>query len=141
MCRLVEDFVKIVFEKDHFPKKYLKKWTVTENEKKDFEYLLDFYIRQYHYTLDYLTESYLFLNSMMIEEQRFFLKHGRYRNCTFKEVNKNVYQNQAYMELNKKILPKTHVMIIIALQRGSWILSVRKPCPSPMPTYGNSFST
>lgn len=98
MCRLVDQFVNMVSEKNHFQKKYLKKWDITEVEKKDFECLLNFYINQYHYTLEFLAESYLFLNTMMLEEQRYFLKHGDYRNHSFKEVNERVYQNQGYME-------------------------------------------
>ena len=93
MCRIVDEFLEIISEKNSFQKKYLKKWCVTESEKNDFAHLLDFYINQYHFTLDFLAESYLFLNITMIEEQRYFLKHGKYRNSSFEEVNKSVYQN------------------------------------------------
>lgn len=98
MCRIVDEFLEIISEKNSFQKKYLKKWCVTESEKNDFAHLLDFYINQYHFTLDFLAESYLFLNITMIEEQRYFLKHGKYRNSSFEEVNKSVYQNPEYME-------------------------------------------
>lgn len=98
MCRIVDEFVKIISKKNSFQKKYLKKWCITENEKNDFEHLLNFYINQYHFTLDFLAESYLFLNTTMIEEQRYFFKNGKYRNSSFKEVNESVYQNSEYME-------------------------------------------
>lgn len=98
MSRNVEKFIEIVSQKNRLQKKYLKRWEGTEKEKKDLENLLNFYISQYHYSLDYLAESYLFLNSTMMEEERYFYKHGKYRNSSFQEVNRLVYQNSEYME-------------------------------------------
>ncbi|XBX04420.1 hypothetical protein QMP26_28650 [Enterocloster clostridioformis] len=43
-------------------------------------------------------------------------------------------------DLGSKTLPKTHAMTITALRDGSWNSLARKPCPSLMLTYADSFS-
>lgn len=93
----VERFIKLVSYKNKLQLKYLKNWEATDKEQEELEEVLDFFISNCGYTLEYLVDSYLFVNSMIMEEQRFFLKNGHYRNKSFDEVNQYIYQNKEYM--------------------------------------------
>ncbi|MEY8377267.1 class I SAM-dependent methyltransferase [Lachnospiraceae bacterium 56-18] len=93
----VEQFRKLVSCKNKLQSKYLKKWEISDKEKEDLEAVLGFFIKNCGYSLEFLVDSYLFVNSMIMEEQRFFLKNGHYRNKSFTEVNQQVYQNKEYM--------------------------------------------
>ena len=94
---IIEDFIRIVSEKSEFQKKYLNEWYQNNTVKKELEILLEFYQRQYGYSLDFLAESYDFINHMVMEEAYYFAEKGTYRNSSFKQVNEFVYQNEVYM--------------------------------------------
>ena len=98
MMDLVEEFKNRISEKDAFQKKYLEKWEVTNYETNDLDTLLHFFREELHYNMDDIVDAYLFINNMVKEETYYFIKNGRYRNSTFEEVNKIVYDNPEYME-------------------------------------------
>ncbi len=93
----MEQFIKLVSKENKLQSKYLKKREKTDKEQKELEEILKFFLINCEYSLGFLVESYLFVNSMIMEEQRFFLKNGHYRNKSFDEVNRQVYQNEEYM--------------------------------------------
>jgi 2-polyprenyl-3-methyl-5-hydroxy-6-metoxy-1,4-benzoquinol methylase len=49
------------------------------------------------YDLEYISDCYIFINNMVMEETYYFVKNGTYRYSTFKEVDETVYDNPAYM--------------------------------------------
>lgn len=97
MDDLVQNFIKIVSEKNTFQKTYLEKWEKNTDQKDKLELLLEYYQVQCGFNLEFLADSYHFINEMVIEETYYFIKYGTYRNSTFAEVNDQVYQNKEYM--------------------------------------------
>lgn len=71
---------------------------VISSEKNELNIVLSFFIQELHYEIDYIVDAYLFINNMVMDETYYFIRHGRYRNSSFEEVNKNVYNNSEYME-------------------------------------------
>lgn len=94
---IVNEFVEMVSSKDEFQRKYLMNLEITEEEQEEFANVLSFLQQILGEPLEYLVECYLFLNQMVMEEQYYFVKHGKYRNATLADVNKSVYQNEEYM--------------------------------------------
>ncbi|MCI9462644.1 MAG: methyltransferase domain-containing protein [Lachnospiraceae bacterium] len=98
MADIVQMFIDQVSEKDELQNKYLRNWSVTDSEKEELNIILTFFMEELHYDLDFIVETYLFINNMVMEETYYFIRHGRYRYSTFAEVNKLVYDNHEYME-------------------------------------------
>lgn len=90
-------FIELVSRKNKLQKKYLKKWEANEEEKENLVRVLNFFVEECHYTMEFLADAYCFVNSMVMQEHRYFLKHEKYRNNSFDEVNEQVYQNEDYM--------------------------------------------
>ncbi len=70
---------------------------MTSMEQNELTNILVFLQKTLGQSLEYLADAYLFINQMVLEEQYYFVRHGKYRNTTFEEVNRQVYQNQEYM--------------------------------------------
>lgn len=94
---LVSEFIERVASKNEFQKKYLSDLDITSLERSELEKVLEFLGKTLEQPLEYLADAYLFINQMVLEEQYYFIRNGRYRNTTFEEVNCQVYQNQEYM--------------------------------------------
>lgn len=94
---LVNEFRERVVSKNEFQKKYLSVLDITSLEWGELEKVLEFLGKTLGQPVEYLADAYLFVNQMVLEEQYFFIRNGRYRNTTFEEVNCQVYQNQDYM--------------------------------------------
>lgn len=95
---LVKEFISQVSEKNELQKKYLESWKAEGEEKRELNTILHFFIRELGYDMSFITEAYLFINHMVMEETYFFIKNNRYRNSSFEEVNEIVYDNPKYME-------------------------------------------
>lgn len=93
----IDTFVEMVSAKSDLQKKYLSSWQAGDAEKRELASILDFYCEYCHYDIEFIADAYLFINDMVMEEQYYFVSNGKYRNSTFEEVNKQVYQNQEYM--------------------------------------------
>lgn len=98
MADIVEKFITHVSNQSELQRKYLQKWNITEKEKVELRIILSFFLEKYNYTLDYLADAYIFINNMVMEETYYFIKYGKYRNESFEEVNKEIYQNTKYMD-------------------------------------------
>lgn len=98
MIDLVQMFIDKVSEKDELQNKYLKNWNVTDLERNELNTVLHFFIEEFHYDMNFIVDTYLFINNMVMEETYYFIRHGKYRFSTFAEVNKLVYNNPVYME-------------------------------------------
>lgn len=95
---LLNKFIQRVVEKNEFQKKYLENWEASRQEKEELQTILGFFMEELHYDLDFIGEAYLFINNMVMEETYYFVQNGRYRNSSFEEVNRMVYNNPDYME-------------------------------------------
>ncbi len=95
---MVDEFIKMVSERNHFQNKLLKEWNINENEYLEFENILKFYVAEQGYPLEFLADSYSFINTMVMEETYFFERNKKYRFSSFEEVNQRVYQNDTYMK-------------------------------------------
>ena len=94
----IQEFITQVSKKNEFQKKYLENWKATDEEKQELDTILHFFKEEFQYDMDFITDAYLFINNMVMEETYYFARHGNYRNSTFEEVNKIVYDNPEYME-------------------------------------------
>lgn len=95
---MVSEFIEIVCNRDELQSKQLQKLELGKKEAEELENVLHFLTDEYQCGLDFLADSYLFVVNMIKEEQYYFVANGRYRNSTFEDVNRAVYQNQEYME-------------------------------------------
>lgn len=95
---LVEKFIDMVRQRDELQNKYFEKWQVSAQEKEKFNFILLFFVEECGYSMTDVVDSYVFINEMVREETYYFIKNAKYRNSTFTEVNKIVYDNPAYME-------------------------------------------
>lgn len=95
---MVQEFVSGISKRDVFQAKYLKRWDIREEERKELNCFLNFYVDVLHYKMDFIVESYLFVNQMVVEETYYFMTNGKYRYNSFEEVEKVVYGNPEYME-------------------------------------------
>lgn len=93
----VETFIQLVSAKSALQQKYLSGWQACNSEKIDLASILNFYCDCCNFEIEFIADSYLFINEMVIEEQYYFVRNGKYRNSTFEEVNEQVYQNPEYM--------------------------------------------
>lgn len=93
----VDTFVQLVSAKSVLQGKYLSSWHVRDAERSDLASILNFYCERCNYGMEFIVDSYLFINEMVMEEQFYFIRNGKYRNSTYVEVNEQVYQNQEYM--------------------------------------------
>lgn len=98
MTDLTRIFIERVSEKNEFQKKYLENWDATELEKQELNVILHFFMEELNYDINFIIDAYLFINSMVMEETYYFIHNGKYRNSSFQEVNKIVYDNPEYME-------------------------------------------
>lgn len=98
MTDLVKIFIAKISENNMFQKKYLENWKAEDSEKEELNIILHYFMDELHYDMDFIIDTYLFITNMVAEETYFFLKHGKYRNSTFEEVDKIVYSNPQYME-------------------------------------------
>ena len=94
---LINEFMQIIASKSELQKKYLSDWNISDKEIDEFESVIGFLMEKYNYSLEFIAEAYLFINTMVMEEQYFFVKNGRYRYNNFEDVNKCVYQSEKYM--------------------------------------------
>ncbi len=92
------DFIKKVSARSELQNKYFDNWKATDSERRELDTILHFFVEILGYDMDYIVESYLFINNMVMEETYYFIQNGKYRNSTFEEVNKIVYDNPDYME-------------------------------------------
>lgn len=97
MKELVEEFITKVSNRSLFQAKYLKHWEISQVERNDLNCFLNFFIEILHYDMEFIVESYLFVNRMISEETLYFVKNGKYRYSSFKEVEHLVYGNPEYM--------------------------------------------
>lgn len=97
MKNLLKEFFEKVSENNIFHRNYLKNWEATDSEKRELNIILNFFVEVFHYSMDFIIEAYLFTNNMIMEETYYFIRNGRYRNSTFEEVNRLVYDNSDYM--------------------------------------------
>ncbi|MCR6570887.1 class I SAM-dependent methyltransferase [Campylobacter insulaenigrae] len=95
--------------------KYLNKIKLDEEDKKEFEKLINFYL-QNSITLDELCECYLTILNDTLEETKFFIEHGCYRYNKFDEVKNKVYFNEKYMK---------KYMVGLALSSYIWIAHIK----------------
>ena len=96
---MVDIFISKVIEKDQLQKKYLQKSNLIN--RKEFLQVLMFLNQKYNgegCEIDYIVDSYLFLNNMIKEETYYFVKNNKYRYDTYNEVNNIVYSQKEYME-------------------------------------------
>lgn len=98
MTDLMRTFIKKVSDKNGFQKKYLENWEATKSEKEELNTILYFFKDKLNYSIDAIAEAYLFINNMVMEETYYFIRNGKYRNSSFEEVNKIVYDNPEYMD-------------------------------------------
>ena len=115
MKNLVDIFIEKLIEKSEWQKKYIENWKLTEQEIEGLNDILEFLTREYsenNYDIDYIVDSYLFLNNMIMEESYYFVSNNNYRYSTFKEVEDIVYANKEYME---------KYMIGLAVSEYIWI--------------------
>lgn len=95
---LLYEFIQEVSDKNELQKKYLENWEASVEEKEELSTILQFFMKELRYDLDFIVESYLFINDMVAEETYYFVRNGKYRNSSFEEVNAIVYDNPDYME-------------------------------------------
>lgn len=97
---LVGGLQRAIAEKSNMnlQKKYLQEWHLLDSEREEFEQLLQFFISMEGRDIDTLAEDYLFLNGMIMEETKYFRRHGTYRNSSFESVENSVYHNPEYMD-------------------------------------------
>lgn len=93
----IDIFVQLVSAKSELQKRYLSDWQACDAEKRELASILNFYCECCDFDIEFIADSYIFINEMIIDEQYYFARNGKYRNSTFEEVNKRVYQNQEYM--------------------------------------------
>ncbi|MCH5249908.1 MAG: class I SAM-dependent methyltransferase [Lachnospiraceae bacterium] len=98
MTDLVIEFIDKVAEKNELQKKYLENWKATDAERNELNTILHFFVDEFNYDIDFIADAYIFINNMVMEETYYFIVNGKYRNSTFEEVNKIVYDNPQYME-------------------------------------------
>ena len=116
MNELTQTFIAKVIDRNELQRKYLDKWEATESEKQELDIILRFFLEELGYELDFIVNAYLFINQMAMEETYYFVQHGRYRNSSFEEVNKIVYDNSEYME---------KYMIGLAISDYIWINHIK----------------
>ena len=94
-----QEFYEIISDKEVLQAKYLTKQyaQLSEEEREDWNVLVDFYRSRGHSMSD-IAAAYMLFIDIMREETFFFMKNGRYRYATFAEVADDVYFNDAYME-------------------------------------------
>lgn len=95
---VLKQFTEKVSEKSELQRKYLVNWKATDSEKEDLRNILYFFMEELGYGIDYIVNAYLFINTMVMEETYYFIKNGTYRNSSFSDVNKIVYDNPDYMD-------------------------------------------
>ena len=69
-----------------------------EEEIVQFAALLKYYTEYEKIPVEDLVQCYSFISNMMMEETYYFMRHGKYRNTSFKEVEDSVYNNSDYMK-------------------------------------------
>lgn len=95
---LTWQLVDKISEKDELQRKYLLNWKISASERNEFNSILHFFMEEFQYNIEYIADTYCFINQMVREETYYFIRHGKYRNSTFAEVNRLVYDNPEYME-------------------------------------------
>lgn len=101
MNNLVDIFIEKLITKNELQKKYIKNWQLSQQEIEDLNDVLKFFTDAYdgkNYDIEYIVDSYLFLNNMIMEETYYFVSNDKYRYSSFKEVDDIVYNNKEYME-------------------------------------------
>lgn len=97
MKELVQEFTSKVSERSLFQAKYLEHWEINEAEQKELNCFLNFFVDILHFDMEFIVESYLFVNQMISEETLYFVKNRKYRYSSFEEVEHLVYGNPEYM--------------------------------------------
>ncbi len=95
---MLDEIIRLVSKNSCFQKKMFKGWSIEEDERRELLCILRFYADDQGYGLEDFVRAYEFINHMVLEETYYFVKHGRYRNAFFDEVNSIVYQNEEYMK-------------------------------------------
>lgn len=95
---MINEFIQLVSESNQFQKKLLKDWNINDEEQQELEKILAFYTKEQGYPMEFLADSYNFINTMVMEETYYFERNKTYRFTSFEEVNEKVYQNDGYMK-------------------------------------------
>jgi 2-polyprenyl-3-methyl-5-hydroxy-6-metoxy-1,4-benzoquinol methylase len=96
----LREFCNIVEQKNMFHSRFLKASLsdITTEEIIKFENLLNFYILRENNTVEQIIDKYLEQVSYLVDEQRYFIEHGKYRFSTYAEVE-NYYNDPALMNV------------------------------------------
>ena len=97
MSNFSEKFIEIVSERDILQAKFLRKQSLTTEEKNEFEDWLGFYQKVQGLTIEEIADAYLWLNKMVLEETKYFYRYGSYRYSSIAEVEELVYANRDFM--------------------------------------------
>jgi len=94
----LQEFTAIVEQKNMLQAKFLSTSLVdiTDDEIAKFENLLNFYMLRENNTVEEIVDKYLNKIGFMMDDQRYFFEHGKYRFSTFAEVE-NYYRDFSYM--------------------------------------------
>lgn len=95
---MLDEFLARIEEKNALHTKFLTASMVdiTDAEKSKLEILLEFYTSRGD-SIQQIADKYLRLIDHLLEEQKFFVETGKYRNSTFSQV-KDLYQSSGYMD-------------------------------------------
>lgn len=94
--KVVNDFFETLSKKDVFQAKRLKKLG-SEIDYEGLESFLNFCVESKLGTVDSLTDAYIFLNKMILEETLYFRRNEKYRFSKIADVEDIVYNNPEYM--------------------------------------------
>jgi 2-polyprenyl-3-methyl-5-hydroxy-6-metoxy-1,4-benzoquinol methylase len=95
----LQEFLDYIGQKNMFQAKFLATSLsdITPEEIVKFENLLNFYMWRKNNTIEQIADKYLNKISFIMEEQCYFVEHGKYRFSTFVEVE-DYYKNFDYMD-------------------------------------------
>ncbi len=98
MTNELEEFLKIICEKNQLHGKYLKKFipSLSDYELYGLHRLIRFY-QSLGNSVNDIADCYLLFIQVVMEETKYFAEHGTYRYSTFNEVSNDVYFNDSYM--------------------------------------------
>lgn len=95
---VLNKFLESIEMKSPFQAKYLVKSMegITEEEKDQLESLINFYMER-EYSLDEITDAFLYWVKTLMEEQKYFLENSAYRYSSLNDA-KHIYEDANYMK-------------------------------------------
>jgi 2-polyprenyl-3-methyl-5-hydroxy-6-metoxy-1,4-benzoquinol methylase len=95
----LQEFLDYINRKNVLQSKYLNTSlsNITPEEKVKLEHLLNFYMIRGNNTVEQISDKYLNLITVLVDEQRYFVEWGKYRFSTFNEVE-NYYKDSHFMD-------------------------------------------